>query len=152
MDNKYAKAYTEILELIKYLPENEYNKIPSEKIDFYEKNKDKEYKFIFNPDKPIEEQITSRETNAIIIQLFRDYFASESQKEKLKELLKTNDKKYDEELREKYNPDVFAERRINDKTNNTPILNEEPKSLVEYKEPIIKRVINYIINIFKRIK
>ena len=35
IDNKYAKAYTEVLEIIKYFPEEEYNKIPKEKIEFY---------------------------------------------------------------------------------------------------------------------
>ena len=26
----YSKAYTEVLEMLKYLPENEYNKIPND--------------------------------------------------------------------------------------------------------------------------
>ena len=31
ISNTYAKAYTEVLEIIKYFPTEEYEKIPSEK-------------------------------------------------------------------------------------------------------------------------
>ena len=41
----YAKAYTEVLEIIKHFPEEEYNKIPKEKIEFYKANRDKNYNF-----------------------------------------------------------------------------------------------------------
>ena len=34
--NLYAKAYTEVLEIISYFSKEEYSKIPSEKIEFYE--------------------------------------------------------------------------------------------------------------------
>ena len=40
MNNTYRRAYTELLEILKYLPQEEYEKIPKEKIEFYEKNKD----------------------------------------------------------------------------------------------------------------
>ena len=43
MNNNYSKAYTEVLEIIKYFPEEEYSRIPKEKIDFYKKNMDKNY-------------------------------------------------------------------------------------------------------------
>lgn len=33
-NDKYAKAYTEVLEILKYLPQNEYNKIDTERIKF----------------------------------------------------------------------------------------------------------------------
>lgn len=34
INSKYAKAYTEVLEIIKYFPQEEYDKIPKEKIAF----------------------------------------------------------------------------------------------------------------------
>ena len=39
MNNEYSKAYTEVLEIINHFSEDEYKKIPKEKIDFFEKNK-----------------------------------------------------------------------------------------------------------------
>ena len=80
---KYAKAYTEVLEIIKYFPENELNKISQEKIDYYKKNMDKNYKFEINPKIDLAEQNISKEASAIIISLFRDYFATEKQKQQL---------------------------------------------------------------------
>ena len=37
INNIYAKAYKEVIEIIKYFPEKEYNKIPKEKIEYYKK-------------------------------------------------------------------------------------------------------------------
>ena len=53
INNIYAKAYTEVLEVLKYFPEEEYKKIPIEKINFYKRNMDKNYKFTINPEKDL---------------------------------------------------------------------------------------------------
>ena len=44
INNTYAKAYTEVLEIIKYFPKEEYSKIPLKKIEFYKNNMDKDSK------------------------------------------------------------------------------------------------------------
>ena len=36
MSTAYEKAYTEVLEILRFLPRNEYDQIPKEEIDFYE--------------------------------------------------------------------------------------------------------------------
>ena len=41
----YAKAYTEILKIIEYLPDSEYQKIPQKLIDEFQEKSDKEYIF-----------------------------------------------------------------------------------------------------------
>lgn len=46
IETTYAQAYTEVLEILKNLPEIEYNKIPKEKIKFYQENCDLSYQFI----------------------------------------------------------------------------------------------------------
>ncbi len=139
---KYAKAYTEVLELIKYLPENEYNKIPKEKIEFWERNKDNKYKFSINPQIELEKQNISIEANSIIVTIFRDYFANDLQKEKLKTILEQNEKKYQEQLREKYNPDDMFENRKDEtnidieKSSNLPVIKRD--------ENFFNKFINYI--------
>ena len=50
MINTYAKAYTEVLEILKYFSEEEYSKIPQEKIEFYKNNMDKNYNYNINFD------------------------------------------------------------------------------------------------------
>ncbi len=53
ISQKYARAYTEVSELIDLLPEEEYKKIPSEKIEFYKNNRDKDYDFKIDESKDI---------------------------------------------------------------------------------------------------
>ena len=97
IDNKaYAKAYKEVLEIIKYFPEEEYNKIPQEKIEFFKQNMDKHYYFQINPNIDLSEQNISKEANAIIVNLYFDYFATDIQREKINKLLAQNKKKLEE--------------------------------------------------------
>lgn len=123
MINTYAKAYTEVLEILKYFSEEEYSKIPQEKIDFYKNNMDRNYNYNINPNIDLSQQYISKEANAILITLFRDYFATESQKKILNNLLNQNQNKLENIKREKYNSnDIFKNNHkstiIENKDNN----------------------------------
>ena len=143
----YAKAYTEVLEIIKYFPKEEYIKIPVEKIEFYKNNMDKDYNFKINPEIDLSEQNISPEANAIIVNLFTNYYATEEQKVKIKNILDINQRKEEQEKREKYNPDnIFKNRNEENKKEENIVQNEV--ALVEYKESIFRRFINKIKNIF----
>ena len=150
MINNYPKAYKEVLEIIKYLPKEEYERIPKEKIEFFEKNCDKEYNFIFNISKTLEEQEFLRETNAIIVTLFRDYFATDTQKEKLERILVENEQKYQEELRKKYNPDDIFKKQ--EKVYQKPIENEDMQMIEVKEENMLQKIFNKIINWIKKLK
>ena len=52
MEDFYPKAYKEVIEILKYLPEEDVKKIPEEMINMFEKNMDKEYKYTINKNKP----------------------------------------------------------------------------------------------------
>jgi len=136
----YSKACTEVLEMLKYLPKNEYEKIPKEKIEFLEHNKDSNYKFSINPQIELENQNISIEANSIIVTIFRDYFASELQKEKLQIILQQNEKKYQEQFREMYNTDnVFK----NTKKESINIVCEEKSNLpaIKKEEKFFRKVL-----------
>lgn len=90
MTDNYRKAYTEVLYILKYLPRDEILRIPREKLIFYKENMDKNYVFKFDPQVDLSKQNISTEANAVIVSLFRDYFATAEQKEKLKLLLNKN--------------------------------------------------------------
>lgn len=119
MINTYAKAYTEVLEILKYFSAEEYSKIPQEKIDFYRSNMDKDYNYNINPNKDLSKQYISKEANAILISLFRDYFANENQKETLNNLLHQNQVKIESMKREKYNSDNIFSNNKNDVLDNS---------------------------------
>ena len=143
MNNLYAKAYTEVLEIINHFSEDEYKKIPKEKIDFYENHKDRKYDFKINPNIDLAEQNISRKANAILVSLFRDYFATAKQKEILKNLLQQNQEKLEKEKYLKYNPD-----NIFNKSNSNINDSKDKVALVEIKNEVWYRK---ILNFFKRI-
>lgn len=44
-ENNYRKAYTEVIEILKHLPEESVNKIPKEMLSMFQKKMDKNYNF-----------------------------------------------------------------------------------------------------------
>ncbi len=148
MNNTYGQAYSEVLEILKHLPEEEQKKIPKEKIKFYEDNRDKNYNFNYNITKTLDEQHVLRETKAIIITLFRDFFATTTQKEKINKILLYNEQKYQEELSKKYNyNDIFSKNKKEEEKIILPETSNE-NNLVPCKESIIKKIINKIKSLF----
>lgn len=150
INSTYAKAYREVLEIIKYFPKEEYAKIPKEKIEFYKKNMNRDYNFTINPEIDLSEQNISPEANAIIVNLFTDYYATEKQKNKIKEILDLNQKKEEQAKREKYNPDNIFKKE--EKVQNTYIEekiteNSNSTALIEYKESFFLRFKNFIFKI-----
>ena len=144
MNNSYAKAYTEVLEIINHFSEDEYKEIPKEKIDFYEKHKDREYDFKINPNIDLAEQNISRKANAILVSLYRDYFATAKQKEILKNLLQQNQEKLEKEKYLKYNPDNIFNKSYDNNIKDS----KDEVALVEIKNEVWYRK---ILNFFKRI-
>ena len=142
VNSTYAKAYTEVLEIIKYFSEEQYAKIPIEKIEFYKKNMDRNYNFTIDPDIDLAEQSISIEANAIIVNLFRDYYATEEQKIRIKEILELNGKKEEQEKRKKFSPDNIFKNRNSEKQENTSTLP------VKMKKSLYQKIINFIKKYF----
>ena len=134
MIKNYPKAYSQVLEIVKYLPNDEYQKIPKSKIDFFEKYKDKEYIYHFDSEKDIQKQAIMRETYAIIILLYQEFLATEVQKEKIKKILEINEEKQQKIAREKYNPDdIFKKRKSEESKEKKEQKNNEEKYLMDLK-------------------
>ena len=157
MASNYAKAYTEVLEIINHFSEEERELIPEEKIKFFNENCDKNYDFRIDTNMPLEDQNISKEANAIIVVLYRDYFATEEEKQKIEVILKKNSEEKEKLKREKYNPDdLFKNNQEESKENNIK-QNEEIKEVNTSELPIVKkedgffkRFINYIKSLFSK--
>lgn len=151
MISAYKKAYTEVIEIIKYFPKEEYDKIPLEKINYYKENMDKNYNFQIDPNIALEKQNISKEANAILVTIFNDYFATDRQKEILNNLLKQNQQILEEQKQEKYNPsNLFMQSKTQQQNTVTIQENNSETSLVEIKESFFAKFISFIKNIFKR--
>ena len=64
---EYAMAYTEVIEILKYVPDEDVKKIPEEKIEFYRSNMDNEYDYKLDMTKEFEQQKMSDITKAILV-------------------------------------------------------------------------------------
>ena len=146
VDIERANAYSEVLEILKYLTPEDYNKIPKEKIEVFETYANKEYTFNYDPDKTLQEQNVSKTARTIIGILFRDYWATEEQKEKIIKWQQQERVRIENEKQEKYkSEDIF-------KNNNIPQEKEEV-ALVEVKEEKwYDKVFQFFRNLFKKSK
>ena len=107
MNDTYECSYVEVLEILKHIPKEEYDKIPKELIEFFEKNKDKSYQYIYNPVSPK----TLIKTDAIIVSLYKDYIASDNEKKHIEKRLMENYEKAESEKRKQYNPDDLFKKK-----------------------------------------
>ena len=143
----YAKAYTEVLEIIKYFPKEEFNKLPKGKIEFYKNNMDKNYNFTINPEIDLKVQNVSKEAGAILVTLFRDYFATEEQKQKIEELIILNEKKSEITKRKKYNPNNLFKNNKEENVGNEYIIN---LPIEIKKDNFFFRLIKFLKNLIKK--
>lgn len=146
VDIQYANAYTEVLEILKNISQEDYNKVPKEKIYLFEQNANKEYIFDYDSTKTLEEQNVSKTARAIIAILFRDYWATDEQRNKIKAFQNNKRHQIDEENRQKYNTDIFKNR--NNITTESINEKSENMQLVEYKENIFKRILGFFKKMF----
>lgn len=141
MNNTYSLSYVEVLEILKHIPKEDYEKIPKEKIEFYENNKDKNYVYIYNPVNPK----ISRKTDAILINLYKNYIAKDDEKEKINHILKLNEMKNEQEKQENFDlNNIFNNKKSEIKNNNVDILPVEKKRETRFKKFIdkIKKIFN----------
>lgn len=80
------KAYVEVLEILKLIPLEEYNNVPNYIIENMNTEKDSLYKFQLGSIDNFQNQELLEETIAILAILFRDYWATDEQRRRIKEL------------------------------------------------------------------
>ena len=89
---EYQMACTEVLEVLKYMPKKDVEKIPTNVIKSLKSAKRFDYKFRYDTQKKANEQNISKRAKAMIARLYRDYMVSE-QVRKLIESKEKFDKK-----------------------------------------------------------
>lgn len=141
---EYKIAYSEVLEILKYISKEEFNKVPKDMLEIFKANASNNNEFVYNPRKTLQEQNVSETARTIIAILFRDYWATENQKEKI--LKKQN---YD---REKIKEEMYTTNNIfqkhNTQQNENCIKNEV--SMVEYKESIFTKIKKWFKHFFNK--
>ena len=150
INKEYSMAYKEVIEILKYVPDEDVAKIPQEKIDFYKKHMDNEYDYKIDETKDFSEQTISETTEAILACIFRDYWATPYQRERILAKERYDLEKLEEEKREKNNPDnIFKKNDENEKFSLNNELYENTTLPIEVKkERFYEKIINFLKNLF----
>lgn len=119
-ENVFPKVCTEMLEVIKYIPDSEFDKIESDFIETLYQEHDIFYDFKLDESKKLDEQELLPETYDMMAYVYRKYLCNEDEKEEFKENLFKN-------------PFEVEEIKV-----------EEIKSIaVEEKKSIFKKIIEF---------
>ena len=145
----YACAYKEVIELLKYFSLKDIQRIPEDLITVFLENMDNEYEYTVEEGKPFEEQEMLDETKVIFAIIFRDYWATDYQRERILAKEKNDRRKMEEEKAKKYNSEnLFKDRNI--KREEKP---EKIVALVKVKEEtLLSKIIKKIKSIFSKNK
>ena len=157
--DRYKIAMAETLHYLKGINSKDINKIPQKFMDFLEENASKEYICDFDYTKPIKELELKEETKGLIGVICLNYWCdTEEKREKFVKKLNENEQKYQEELREKYNPNNLF-KNINEPERNQQDITADNKEetkveelqMVKYKkESLFKRIIAKIKKFFSK--
>lgn len=82
---RYYDAYQEVLEILKYMPAESVKKIPTQMLNTFRKLQNREHGFKVDTAKSFAEQSIMEETEAIFANIFRDYWASDRQRETIEQ-------------------------------------------------------------------
>lgn len=150
MENNLLKAYAEVDKILSFMEIKYVEKVPKKMREMFKNEKLQGYEPNIDKNIPLEEQQLERKTLAILAMLNLNYWC-ENQEEK-QELLRAysdNDKKREEELREKYNPDNIFKNK--NKEQDAEQETDKITSVVEYKEKnFIKKLLDKIKRLFRR--
>lgn len=144
---EYAIAYSEVLEILKHIPLQDYKKIPEDKINIFKENAKKDYKFEYNPNISLKEQNVSKRGRAIIAILYRDYWATDIQREIIINKQKKDRLELEKVKKQKYNSEaLFANQ------DNKTSLSENSNAMVEYRESIFTIIKKWFKRTFLQIR
>ncbi len=144
------EAFAEVNEIIKLMPIELVNKIPSKFCEMIIEEKDNNY--ITEIKEPIEKCKLKNETIIILGLIYRDFLCSPDEKSRLQEKdareLQEVQKAIEEEIREKYNPDDIFKKKNENKREVQNV--EETAIAVVQEERWYKKIFNLIRGLFQR--
>ncbi len=146
MEDKYSRALKEVYVILENSEEKIKRKIPENFKLFVSKNMDKEYIPNISFNNEAWEDTIMEETQQILAVIYRDYLVTKEEREKLLKEESEEEKRIEQKLREKYNPDnIFKKNKEKDKSNDTNT------SMIKIEEiKWYKKIISKILSIFKK--
>src|SRR5699024_9613262 len=110
--------------------------LPKSLLNMLKEKRDINYNPQYIEDIPLNKQNIKKETLAILALLHLNYWCeNEKEKLELKQVLKNNEDMYQQDIRNKYNPENMFIKNKREK------IVENQVSMIEYKEPLFKKII-----------
>ena len=142
---EFSEAATEVNKILSYLPEEYVEKIPIKLREFFKNIESKDYIPNIDPYKSIDKQELQPKTKTLLTVIYRDYWCNEEERKEIDKVLIENDKRYEEELRKKYNPDNIFKKK------DEEIKEVEETTLIVYNNGNwYQRALSFISNILKK--
>lgn len=139
-------AYTEVVQVLEKLLINDVKKIPNELLIALKENQNPNHEFQFDVKRSLNDQNFSKKARTILAVLFRDYFATEKQRNKILDVEKYEYNKLQKQAMEKYNPDeLFSKAKENNKTEYVT-----PLPAVIKKESFLNRIFIFLKQVFRK--
>lgn len=149
MKSEEEIAYKQLITILNNMEPEYKEKIPKKLMKLFEENSAEDYEFHLDLTRPLQEQELNSKTLALLAMLNLNYWCeTEEEKQELIKHYTENERKYQEELRKKYNTDNIFQK--NNKENKQEETTEQQVALVEHRESVIRKLINKIKSIFHR--
>lgn len=159
MEENKKKAYSEIVEILKLIEDEEkLSKIPFEIIEMFKNNADPTYKPTISKDQPLEEQNLMNETYSILGWIATKYWedtleevsvnneVKEEKIQKVEEVTEELVEKIEEFKEENDVSEIIEEKEDEQEESNLPVLVEDTKWYKKIKD----RIIAFLNKIFSR--
>jgi len=133
---EFRNACCEVLEILKYVKEDDLEKIPSEEIQILKNNINYEYKVEYNPNKSIKEQNISKLAKGIIATYFTKYIATNEQKDIIAKKRTLDLRNYEKMRREQSATTIFNQKEMtkNDQKTEMKAGTKDDAMLVKYEK------------------
>lgn len=119
LDKSFSKAATEVLEILNYVEDEEFNKIDKTFINMLEKCKDENHEFKINENDDFDSLVLTQKTNDLLAYIYRKYWANEEEKKEFDELLMKKDDDNKSESINEYNKLIEYDENVKEKTSTS---------------------------------
>lgn len=142
--NENSVAITEVLHILKYLPDSLTSNIPTNFLNFLNENSIPDYKPDFDLSKGLDNVKLKQKTKILLAIIYRNYICSEQERLDYDKILTQNENEYQIKLKEKYSTDnIFKETKTEKNSYNI-------NQLVIYKKSYFTRIKDFIKKIFHK--
>lgn len=114
VDARISEGISEVLVILKNIDKKYIEKLPQKFKEFLKNNQSSTYIPNIDLSKELKDMKLKKETRNLLELMYLNYWSTQEEKNEFMVMLNENERKYQEEIRQKYNPDnLFKNRKSN---------------------------------------